>query len=113
MSLNYFGDYVPYWDMICPDIPNTSKDASAAAIMASALIELSHYVESGKSNTYLEFAKQQIKTLSEKYTCELGSNYGFILNSSVGSYPSNYQVDVPAIYADYYYLEAIERLKKY
>ena len=33
-------DAVPYWDFNCPAIPYTYRDASAAAIMASALVEL-------------------------------------------------------------------------
>jgi len=36
-------DKIPYWDYNAPGIPNALRDASAAAIMASAFIELSSY----------------------------------------------------------------------
>ncbi|EPR74143.1 Glucuronyl hydrolase [Winogradskyella psychrotolerans RS-3] len=35
----------------------------------------------------------------------------FILKHSVGAFPANSEVDVPLIYADYYYVEAMIRLK--
>jgi len=38
-------DKIPYWDYNAPNIPNEPRDASAAAITASALIELSSYVK--------------------------------------------------------------------
>ncbi|HTG56702.1 MAG TPA: glycoside hydrolase family 88 protein, partial [Niabella sp.] len=37
-------DYIPYWDFDAPQIPNTPRDASAAALIAAALTELSDYV---------------------------------------------------------------------
>lgn len=111
IGLNYDVDKIPYWDMLSPDIPNTPKDASSASIMASALIELSKYVEE-KREIYLDYAKDIVKNLAEKYTCEIGSNYGFLLYSTVGNYPSSYQIAVPSIYADYYYLESLKRLKE-
>ncbi len=40
------------------------------------------------------------------------SNAGFILKHSVGSLPHNSEIDVPLIYADYYFLEALLRYKK-
>ena len=52
-------DLVPYWDFDCPDIPDTYRDASSAAIIASALYELSYhtgnalYKESTLSAAYL------------------------------------------------------------
>ena len=33
-------DYIPYWDFDDPKIPDAERDASAAAIVASALLEL-------------------------------------------------------------------------
>lgn len=105
-------DYVPYWDYDAPGIPNTSRDASAASIMASALVELSGYVDNELSEKYLGVAETQIKTLaSPQYTARLGENGCFILKNSVGSFPHKSEVDVPLAYADYYYLEALIRLR--
>ncbi len=106
-------DYIPYWDYNSPDIPNTYRDVSAAAIMASALVELSDYADKDHAQKYRQIVEIQIKTLaSPAYTANLGENGCFILKHSVGAYPLKSEVDVPLTYADYYYLEALSKLKK-
>lgn len=106
-------DYIPYWDYDAPDIPDTYRDVSAACIMASALIELSDFVDAKSARKYLNVAEKQIRTLaSPAYTAKLGENGSFILKHSVGAYPLNSEVDVPLTYADYYYVEALTRLKR-
>ena len=106
-------DYIPYWDYLASNIPNEPRDASAGAIMASALIELSGYVDKELSEKYIKVAETQLRTLaSPAYTAQLGENGGFILLHSVGSKAHNSEVDVPLTYADYYYVEALMRYKK-
>lgn len=106
-------DYIPYWDFDTPEIPNTPRDASAACIIASALVELSGFVNADLSDEYMKVVEKQIRTLaSPEYTATLGENGCFILKHSTGGYPFNSEVDVPMTYADYYYLEALTRLKK-
>ena len=106
-------DKIPYWDFNAPDIPNTFRDASAAAIIASALLELEKYVSKVNSQKYLSVAEQILQNLStQAYTAAMGTNGGFILKHSVGSLPGNSEVDMPLTYADYYYIEALGRLKK-
>ena len=105
-------DGIPYWDYDSPEIPNDFRDASAAAIMASALIELSDYIPN-KKNLYLKTAILQIKTLSsQEYFAKDESNGNFILKHSVGHKPMSGEVDVPLTYADYYFIEALIRLSK-
>jgi len=103
-------DFVPYWDFNAPGIPNEVRDASAAAILASGLYELSTY--SGNGKQYREKADKIIESLTDNYRSPVGENSGFILLHSTGSRPSNSEVDVPLSYADYYYLEAVLRAKK-
>lgn len=106
-------DGVPYWDYDSPDIPDTPRDVSAAAVMASALIELSGYADGSEAGKYMDFAEKQIRSLaSEKYTARPGENGGFILMHSTGAYPLGSEIDVPLTYADYYYLEALTRMKR-
>ena len=101
-------DKVPYWDYNADKVPNEPRDASAAAITASAMIELSGYAEVD----YLDYAKEIIKSLSsEEYLAKKGTNRHFVLKHSVGSIPHNNEIDVPLNYADYYYVEALMRMK--
>ncbi|HEX7844998.1 MAG TPA: chondroitinase-B domain-containing protein, partial [Chitinophagaceae bacterium] len=103
-------DLVPYWDFNAPKIPNEQRDASAAAIIASGLYELSTYSKNGK--LYLQKADKIVASLTNSYRSPIGENKGFILLHSTGSRPSNSEVDVPLSYGDYYYLEALLRSKK-
>ncbi|MDF9828360.1 unsaturated chondroitin disaccharide hydrolase [Ereboglobus sp. PH5-5] len=106
-------DKIPYWDFDAPDIPNAPRDASAAAIIASALIELSDYTTDAKfSKWYLDTARKQLLSLSSPaYRAKVGENGGFILMHSVGHLPGNSEIDVPLNYADYYFLEALLRYR--
>lgn len=86
------------------------RDASAAAITASALLELSRYVNDKKTGEYRNIALQIIHTLSgPDYKAAPGTNGGFLLKHCVGSIPHGAEVDEPLVYADYYYLEALKR----
>lgn len=106
-------DMIPYWDFNAPEIPNAKRDASAGAVMASALIELSGMVEPAAGTKYLQVAEKQLRTLaSPEYLAKLGENGDFILKHSVGSIPGKSEVDVPLTYADYYFIEALMRYKK-
>lgn len=106
-------DYIPYWDFSDPEIPNSLRDASAAAVICSALLELSQYVSQNLSGKYMQVAEKQITTLcSHEYLASKGEVGGFILKHSVGSIPHGTEVDVPLTYADYYFVEALLRYKK-
>jgi uncharacterized protein YyaL (SSP411 family) len=105
-------DKIPYWDFDAPDIPNAPRDASAAAIIASALIELSGMVDAELARQCLDLARQQLLSLSSPaYLARLGENGGFILKHSTGHKPKNSEVDAPLNYADYYFLEALLRYR--
>ncbi len=109
---NMPADMVPYWDFNAPKIPNEPRDASSAAIICSALIDLSKFVDPELSKKYIEVAQQQIRSLSSPaYCAEKGTNGGFILMHSVGSIPHNSEIDVPLTYADYYYVESLLKMK--
>jgi len=118
-------DKVPYWDFNVGQpgfnpswnydpskYPIVPRDASAAAITASALIELAGYVDKKTSEKYIRTAETMIKSLSSPaYKAETGKNGGFILMHASGGVPGNVEVDVPLSYADYYYVEALMRYK--
>lgn len=115
-------DFIPYWDFNASDLPvespyaaayKSTRDASAAAINASALLELSSFVKPAKAKQYLQSAEKMLVSLSSPpYKATIGSNGGFILMQSVGSIPHKSEIEVPLTYADYYYVEALMRYKK-
>lgn len=120
---NLPADKVAWWDFnahqegFTPGIRSNARkltsnyrDASAAALTASALFELSGYVKGKKSELYFETAKQIIHALgSEKYRAKLGENANFVLMHSTGAIPQNSEIDVPLTYAYYYFIEALHR----
>lgn len=120
---NLPSDKIPWWDFdahrpgfVPGKFSKTNKyvqnyrDASAAAVTASALLELSSYVKGDKKKIYIETAQQTLTSLSSpEYRAEEGKNGNFILKHSTGAIPHGSEVDVPLIYADYYFLEALLR----
>jgi len=104
---NLPNDGVAYWDFDAPAIPNEPRDASAAAVMSSALYELSKL--HGKDKEILKFADKIFDSLTKYYRNTKGEKEGFLLQHSTGSKPHQSEVDVPLIYADYYFLEALGR----
>lgn len=113
---NLPADKIPYWDFNAPNLPNEEKDASAAAIASSALFELSTYTGKTKKNEYFEAAEIMLASLSDTtYRAGLGENHNFLIKHCVGHKPAKSEIDVPLVYADYYYLEALlryDRMKK-
>jgi unsaturated chondroitin disaccharide hydrolase len=103
-------DLIPYWDYNDPKIPNAPKDVSAAAITASALFELSTFV-TPNSKKYRNVAELILKNIDAKHWCKIGAKGGFLLDNSTGHLPGNHEINVPIVYADYYYLEALLRSK--
>ena len=105
-------DKIPYWDFNAPKIPNEPRDASSAAIIASALIELSGYVGKQDAVTYKNLAEKILRSLaSPAYLARFGTNGGFLLMHNVGNMPKKYEIDSALCYADYYFLEALLRYK--
>lgn len=102
-------DGVPYWDFDAPGIPREPRDASAAAVIASALYELHGFAPDNDKLRGL--ADRIVHSLVTSYTASGGTHSGFTLLHSTGSKPSDSEVDVPLIYADYYLLEALSRKK--
>lgn len=111
---NMPADMVPYWDMKAPgtEIPDNAgvpRDASAAALIASALYELALYTPGDDAARYRRTADTIVAGLTAAYTIPPGEGEGFILAHSTGHLPADSEIDVPLVYADYYYLEALMR----
>ena len=102
-------DWIPRWDMDDPS-PSASKDASAACVVADALLELQGYVGGEKGRQYREDAVRMLTDLSSERYQSRKKNVAFLMHST-GHHPAGSEIDASIIYADYYYLEALLRLK--
>ena len=120
---NLPSDQVPFWDFnanadgFLPGVRSNAfrrqydtRDVSAAAVVASALFELGAYCGGAQDSVYIREAVQILHTLSgPAYRAAPGRNGNFLLMHSVGSIPHGVDIDVPLIYADYYFMEALLR----
>lgn len=104
-------DYVPYWDFDAPNTADTPRDASAASVVASALLELQGYVDQETGDRYRKSAEKMLASLSSD-SYRSSDHRSSFLDHSVGHHPAGSEIDAAIIYADYYYLEALLRLKK-
>ncbi len=118
-------DLIPLWDFNVgeegydPDVRSGAyknrtkyRDVSAGAVVASALFELYGFTT---DNVYLTCAIQMLHSLTGSYRSNQTGfdNPNYILQHSVGSIPHNSEIDIPLIYADYYFLEALQRYRNY
>ena len=102
-------DWVPLWDMDTSD-DSKFKDASAACVVASALLELCQYVDGEKQAAYRSAAIKMLVDLSSDKYQSRGKNVSFLMHST-GHRPAGSEIDASIVYADYYYIEALLRLK--
>lgn len=107
---NLPNDLIPYWDFSAPGIPDAPRDASAAAVTASALLELSTYLKNKKGEMYKRMAISMLRNLNSSY--QSGDAKPSFLLHATGHWPNKSEIDASIIYADYYYIEALMRLKK-
>lgn len=102
-------DLIPRWDMddLRPDAP---KDASAACVVASALLDLGDFIGGVHGKYYREMAIKMLAQLSTGRYLSNNVNTSFLLHST-GHHPAGSEIDASIIYADYYYIEGIGKLK--
>ena len=72
---------------------------------------LKHYAKP-VANAVGMLADKIIENLTKHYRATLKKDNGFLLLHSTGTKPTNTEVDVPIVYADYYFIEALMRKNK-
>jgi len=103
-------DYVPHWDFRLPEQIANPRDSSAAACAASGLLLLSRMVSVEEQALYRNSAEKIIYSLYKHYgTWDLEAEEGLLLHGT-SHFPEQRNVDVPLIYGDYYFAEAIAQL---
>ena len=104
-------DGIPYWDFDDPRIPKAPRDASAACIVASALAELHTFVSAEKGEYYKEQALKMLHSLHSDVYRSGEAKPSFLLHST-GNLPAGSEIDASIIYADYYYIESLQKWMK-
>jgi len=111
-------DFVPYWDYQAPNIPDEEKDASAAAIAVSGLLELMTLVPDANDKLKYQTAANNILTslTSPAYLAEGTDSRGILLHgvgNRMNENPISGEVDVSLIYTDHFFVEALMRYHEY
>ncbi|PQC32875.1 glycoside hydrolase family 88 protein [Enterococcus mundtii] len=116
---DYFIDCLPedticYWDLVFHDGSGEERDTSAAAIAVCGLLELAKQLplSDPKKEYYQTVAIAIMKTLSTNYTSVDSPQSNGLLLEGVYDKKSNKGVKECMIWGDYYYVEALIRLKK-
>ncbi|MBK7629528.1 MAG: glycoside hydrolase family 88 protein [Ignavibacteriales bacterium] len=104
-------DFIPVWDLDL-DSENNLRDASAGAIAASGLFQLSELIKSKDlTENYLDIAYKITSSLTNKYSFITSSrkNEEGILLHTIYHYHKKWGVDESFPAGDYYFMEALEK----
>lgn len=104
-------DGLPPWDFRAPWEEGMAMDSSASACAASGMLELSLLVPESESAHYRDSAEKLLYKLNERYTAWDDPNEEAILRMGTANRPKNTYVNVPIIYGDYFFAEAICKLR--
>lgn len=105
---NITDEYIPRVDFRAP---GKEHDTTAGAIAACGLIEIAKLVDELEKDVYLNAAIRILRALEEKY-CDWTMEEQSVLQHGVEKYyPDEVRKGKPIIYGDYYFAEAIYKLK--
>jgi len=114
---NYFLNRLPSdgiccWDLIFADDDGTPRDSSAAAIAACGLLELAKALPAAdpRRDTYAGWAWRIVQELGTRYLAPVEGSNALLLHA-VYHMPNGAGVDEACIWGDYFYLEALMRLR--
>lgn len=106
-ALGSTGEYVPDCDFRSPKEP-VYKDTTAGVIAACGLLELAKAVPEGERDMYRDFAVRILRETEEKYA-DWTENEASVIQMGTEAYERGQ--NMPIIYGDYYFIEAILKLK--
>ena len=101
-------DWIPCWDFDAACLPGEPEDASAAAVAASGLWELASLVEDWATSRRYRWVSSALvdRLFSDEYSATRAGLPALLLHST-GNRPRDVEVDVPIIYAEYFFIEAL------
>ena len=101
--------WLPLSDFRAPDEP-VKYDSAAAAIIACGLLEIAEHTAEFEKKLYTDAAIKMLKAIEEKFA-NWNTNEDGILGGNATMYHDDRLSGMPIIYGDYYFTEAILRLK--
>lgn len=106
-------DGICCWDLIFTDNNETPRDSSAAAIAACGLLELASLLPicDPAREAYSRWAWRIVARLGDAYLAPLEGSNALLLHG-VYHMPNKAGVDEACIWGDYFYLEALMRLRR-
>ena len=106
---NICDDYLPKCDFRSPEEP-VIYDSTAGAIAACGLIEIAKNVPEFEKKIYLNAAIKMLMAL-EKNFCSWDSSDDSILKMGTEAYHKKEGIHIPIVYGDYYFIEALYKLR--
>lgn len=106
---NVCEDYLPRCDFRGPAEP-VIYDSTAGAIAASGLLELAKAVSEEERETYLKAAVHLLQAMEDKF-CNWDLEEDSILQMGTERYHDEKGRHIPIIYGDYYFVEALYKLR--
>lgn len=103
---NIYTDFLPLIDFRAPKEP-VVYDSTAGAIAACGLIEIAKNVPEYEKDLYLSAAVRLLKSMDQRF-CDYSDREDAILKGGSGAYSGD--IDMPIIYGDYFFTEAILKL---
>lgn len=104
-------DQLPYYDFRAPIEEGMAKDSSSSLIVACGLLEIADHCSEFEAVTYRRASVRILKALDERYSAWDNPNEEGLIMMGTANFPKRAFVNVPMIYGDYYFAEAIARLR--
>lgn len=104
-------DFIPLWDFRLDDRTGAPRDTSAASCAASGLIEIAKQLPDAEAHLYQKAAEKTLSSLTEHYASLTDPEFEPILKEGTGNKPADQNVNVGLIYGDYFYVEALAKLR--
>lgn len=101
----------PLVDFRAPATPKLI-DTSASACAACGLLEIATYVPALERKLYVDAAVQMLQAIDAAHTNWDPETDGIVLDVTPAYHDDTDKLQQPIIYADYYFIEAILRLRQ-